>query len=137
MFALIFYAALGILAAWAVALLATDLAVLFLRAIGRLPPAPVYGTPRSSKWPALERHWLSLHPTCAACGGRKQCVPHHLEPFHLEPEKELDPENLITLCNHRGCHLLIGHAGDWHAYNPHAQDDAALILTRVRNRSYE
>ena len=133
----VFILALALVAVYVACVLAKDLAVLFLRAIGHLPQAAVYGTPRSGKWQTFERKWLDLHPSCAACGGKEDCHGHHKRPFHLEPEKELDPDNIITLCNHRCCHLLIGHGGDWHAYNPHVEPDAALILKRVQNRRYE
>jgi hypothetical protein len=47
---------------------------------------------------------------------------HHIEPFHVAPDKELDPANLLTLCDYPGasCHLLLGHFGNWTMWNPHA-----------------
>jgi 5-methylcytosine-specific restriction endonuclease McrA len=44
---------------------------------------------------------------------------HHKKPFHLHPELELDPANLVTLCmtSSNECHLRIGHSGDFKAYN--------------------
>ena len=134
--ALIFAAFLCIVAMY-VAALAKDLAVLFLRAIGFLPVAPVYGTARSGKWPALERAWLKVHPTCAACGTGDQVSVHHKRPFHLHPELELDTGNLISLCEKHNCHLMVGHSGDWHAYNPHVADDARVLAKRVEQRKYE
>jgi hypothetical protein len=48
---------------------------------------------------------------------------HHVRPFHLRPELELDPDNLISLCMAEGrhCHLAVGHGGDFKAYNLHVR----------------
>jgi hypothetical protein len=135
--ALIFYAALAIVGIYAACALAKDVAVLFLRAIGHLPMAAVYGTPRSGKWPTLEKNWLKVHPDCAACGTDEQVSVHHKRPFHLHPDLELDPANLITLCEKHCCHLMVGHGGDWHAYNPHVEEDAKVLNKRVQGRRYE
>ena len=32
---------------------------------------------------------------------------------------------------------MIGHSGDWHAYNPHVAEDARTVLKRVEQRKYE
>ena len=135
--AFLFAACLGLLAVYAVCMVAKDLAVLFLRAVGHLPALPVYGAARSGRWPALERKWLGLHPTCAACGNSEQCSVHHKRPFHLHPDLELDPANLITLCERHCCHLMVGHCGDWHAYNPHVEEDSKVLRRRVEQRRYE
>src|SRR4051812_21566466 len=81
---------------------------------------------RSPRWPAVERAHVRQHPACAACGGTDHLQVHHVEPFHVCPEKELDPANLITLCMAPGerCHYLIGHLGtSWHAWNVHVRRD--------------
>ena len=135
--ALIFVVFLAIVAVYVLAALAKDLAVLFLRTVGHLPMGPVYGAARSGKWPALERKWISLHGTCAACGSTEQLAAHHKHPFHICPELELDPRNLITLCGKHCCHLMVGHSGDWHAFNPHVESDAAFLLKRIEKREYE
>jgi len=54
-------------------------------------------------------------------------------PFHIEPERELDPANLMTLC--QDCHLYIGHLKDWTRHNPHARVDAALMFSRFSDKS--
>lgn len=86
--------------------------------------------PRSPKWRAVRRRWLKDHPTCAACGRRLFRQVHHKVPVHIDPSRELDPTNLITLCeipkvNH---HLNVGHLGDWTRYNSNVVADAAAIL---------
>lgn len=93
---------------------------------------------RSSKWAALRVSWLAEHPFCAACAGKSNLDVHHIRPVHYYPELELDANNLLTLCSHpsRNCHLLVGHSGDWSAYNPNVIEDAALMLLRRQNRLY-
>jgi hypothetical protein len=50
-------------------------------------------------------------------------------PFHLDPQLELDQTNLITLCmGTKECHLVIGHGGDFHHYNPNVLGDAQTVL---------
>lgn len=84
---------------------------------------------RSDKWPTVEKHFREAHPTCAACGGKTRLNVHHCMPFHLDPAKELDPTNLITLCmSRKECHLHIGHGGSFRQYNPNVREDATKAL---------
>jgi 5-methylcytosine-specific restriction endonuclease McrA len=86
---------------------------------------------RSNKWPTLEKHFKEAHPTCAACGGTKNLNIHHCLPFHVYPEKELDPNNLITLCiGPKECHLRIGHGGSFKQYVPEVKKYAAAVLAQ-------
>lgn len=65
-------------------------------------------------------------PACMACGHRGRGLQvHHIKPFHLHPNLELDPNNLITLCEIKGRehHLLLGHLDDWESYNPNVRAD--------------
>jgi hypothetical protein len=54
---------------------------------------------------------------------------HHVLPFHLKPELELDPSNLITLCSSldKNCHLDIGHGDNFRAYNASVREYALRI----------
>ena len=90
---------------------------------------------RSSLWPSVERSHLALNPGCAVCGATESVVVHHILPVPYclavgRPELELDPRNLITLCQSRTgilCddhHLYIGHLGDYHAFNLDVREDA-------------
>jgi 5-methylcytosine-specific restriction enzyme A len=90
-------------------------------------------TKRSSKWPALEKKFLNEHPTCAACGSSKSLNVHHMKPFHLHPELELEPTNLITLCMDKTteCHIKLGHGGDFKAYNPNVEKDVAEVKSNI------
>jgi hypothetical protein len=86
-----------------------------------------HGQERSPEWDEVARAHRKREPACVVCGyrGRKIQV-HHIKPFHLHPHLELDPDNLITLCEARGKHhhLLLGHLSSWHSYNEHVRVDA-------------
>lgn len=87
---------------------------------------------RSPYWPALERWHLNQEPSCQACGSLVRLQVHHILPIHLFPAQELDPSNLITLCESaQRCHLMIGHNGCWHRYNEHVRSDAARRLAKM------
>jgi 5-methylcytosine-specific restriction protein A len=91
------------------------------------PPQPDLGK-RSPHWEAVRAAFLA-GKTCAACGRSDQLQAHHKKPFHLHPELELDPGNLIPLCEGtRNCHYVCGHAYHWHGYNPAVDVDADVFL---------
>lgn len=92
------------------------------------------GGKRSPHWPAVEKEHLAKFPTCAACGSNKKLNVHHKKPFHLHPDLELDPNNLITLCMENDCHIYIGHGDDFKAYNPNVVDDAATVYANKDKR---
>lgn len=76
---------------------------------------------RSPKWPAARKKFLKTNKDCAACGSTVGLQVHHVAPYHLHPERELDPTNLVALCMSVGgleCHSKIGHGGHFQAYNP-------------------
>lgn len=91
---------------------------------------------RSPEWITTRKKHLESHPSCAACGKTKMIglQVHHKKPFHLHPELELEPSNLMTLCDDPQCHLLIGHLDNFKSYNPNAEDDAAIWLEKRRTR---
>jgi hypothetical protein len=96
---------------------------------------------RSPRWHIIRRRWLILHPLCAACGQGDHLEVHHVQPFYLFPELELDEGNLLTLCSKgpggMDCHLVIGHSGDWKAYNKDSVADASRFLEMLTKRIYE
>ena len=102
--------------------------------------APEYGplplVARSPKWPALRDAHLRRFPACAVCGSRVSVVPHHIIPVHLDSSQELDPENLLSLCEGAtvNCHLLFGHCRSWSSYNPNVVFDAATWREKIRGR---
>ncbi len=91
------------------------------------------GRARSPQWRAVRAAWLRGHPSCAACGTTEDLEAHHVRPFHLFPELELEGSNLMTLCEKPAhcCHFRIGHGFDWSRVNPHAREDAAAALARL------
>jgi len=91
---------------------------------------------RSPEWRRVRKEHLDANPECAACGQQKRLQVHHMEPYHLEPARELDPSNLVTLCmGALECHIRIGHGDDFKAYNPlvlrHAKNAQAFPKHRV------
>lgn len=91
---------------------------------------------RSPHWSALRDQHLKEHGECAACGSKNHLQVHHIKPFHLQPELELDPDNLVTLCmDEWDCHLAIGHGGSFHTYNPHVMEDAYRFHHASGNRT--
>ncbi len=90
---------------------------------------------RSPRWDDVRDDHVAKHPTCAACGSTTHLQVHHIKPFHLFRELELDPANLLTLCEQGDtkCHFRIGHNGNWKKYNENVVQDAAeAFAARVR-----
>jgi hypothetical protein len=89
----------------------------------------VSSTPRSPQWPAVRRHHLEKHPKCEACGTGEHIEVHHVIPFHIDQSKELDPDNLITLC--RKHHGQYGHPGGWSRSNPNVREDVQRLHRNI------
>jgi len=90
---------------------------------------------RSAHWPKTRAEHLAKNPTCAACGTDQKLTVHHIKPFHINPELELDPNNLITLCEGvMNCHLRMGHLGNFRSYCVSIAEDAAIFLAKVQSR---
>lgn len=81
----------------------------------RVPSVFTYEGSRSGAWARIRNQHVEAHPRCEACGSKVELNVHHLQPFHVHPELELDPDNLITLC--RKHHFWLGHHGDWSEVN--------------------
>ena len=88
---------------------------------------------RSGAWGRVRREHLEKEPACIACGRRRDLEVHHVEPYHEKPERELDPENLCTLCA-EPCHFVFGHLLNWKRSNPHVRPDAAAYLQRMKGK---
>lgn len=90
---------------------------------------------RSPEWPKVRKAHLETHPACTACGKTKRVQVHHVDPYHLNPAKELDPTNLLSLCmGVKECHLRIGHGDDFKAYNPMVLRHAKTALEKPEHR---
>lgn len=102
------------------------------------PQVKPHDDKRSSKWPTVRKHYLENNPACAVCGGCIKLEVHHVRPFHLHPGLELDPLNLITLCESGrhgiNCHLFIGHLGSYKSYNVSVKQDAYKWHDRMKSR---
>lgn len=96
------------------------------------------GARRSKDWPAIRRQHLAEHPACAVCESTRKVEVHHLVPFHLAPDLELEPTNLLTLCENKrygiNCHLLIGHVGNYRRVNVVAELDAIVWNSKIKGR---
>jgi len=99
--------------------------------------APAKNT-RSSKWPTVRKHHLQKNPTCAVCGDTNKLEVHHIKPYHEYPELELEPSNLITMCESKSygiiCHLLIGHWGSYKLINPNVVEEAAMWRAKLAEK---
>jgi 5-methylcytosine-specific restriction enzyme A len=81
---------------------------------------------RSPEWRRVEKQHLAKEPECQWCGAKVKVQVHHIAPFHLAPGLELEPRNLITLCEEGGdlnCHFIHGHNKDWHSFNDRIRED--------------
>lgn len=93
-----------------------------------------FGAVRSPQWAGVRDAHLKDNPTCIVCGGIAGLQVHHVRPFHIHPELELDLTNLVTLCTKNGtlnCHVRFGHLDNFRLkWNPNIREDAALWLAR-------
>lgn len=96
------------------------------------PGRSVASKGRSGKWPRVRRGHLARQPGCAVCESTEDCDAHHVYPYHVFPDMELDPQNLITLC--RAHHLFFGHLGEWAAFNPLVREHAGIARFCLRAR---
>jgi len=96
------------------------------------------GQTRSSQWTAVRKKFLEKNNKCAVCGGVKKLEVHHKKPFHEHPDLELNPDNLITLCeakkNGVTCHLLFGHLGNYKSINVNVNNDVKDWSKKIKNR---
>ena len=84
---------------------------------------------RSSQWPAIRKEHLKKEPCCRACGSCTKPEVHHIVPVHLDPTKELDPDNLITLCD-KYCHFVFGHLMDYKSWNVNVKKDSDIYYMK-------
>lgn len=93
------------------------------------------GAARSPGWRGVRAEHLRKNPTCALCGGTETIEVHHIKPFHLKPKLELDPNNLITLCesgrNGIVCHRGFGHLGSYQSFNENIREDVKVWYNKI------
>lgn len=90
---------------------------------------------RSWKWKEIRKKHLIEQPFCQACGRKEDLEVHHIEPVYLNPDKELDPANLITLCD-KYCHFIFGHLMDYKSWNTNVVKDCESYLQKIQSRPY-
>lgn len=94
------------------------------------------GSKRSSKWRDVRAAHLIVNPACELCGSKDKLEVHHIVPFHVDPTKELDPTNLITLCESKKggvtCHLFFGHLGSYKNFNAQVKADVLEWRSKLK-----
>lgn len=90
---------------------------------------------RSWKWREIRANHLKKQPSCQACGRKDKLEVHHIIPYSISPEKELDENNLITLCS-QNCHFTFGHLMDYKSWNKDVISDCANYLLKIKTRPY-
>lgn len=88
---------------------------------------------RSKLWPAKRKEHLDKYPCCAVCGSYIRPEVHHIIPFHVDPSKELEDTNLITLCG-KYCHFVFGHLMNWSSWNTDILSDSQIFNKKINNR---
>jgi 5-methylcytosine-specific restriction protein A len=88
---------------------------------------------RSPKWSSVRKQHLKDNPCCAACGRCDKLEVHHIEPVHVNPNRELDPSNLITLCD-SPCHMVFGHLMNYKSWNSNVASDCQEYLLKIKDR---
>jgi hypothetical protein len=87
---------------------------------------------RLSSWSKIRKKHIDNQSICQACGKNKKLEVHHIVPVNIDPNKELDPKNLITLC--RTCHFVFGHLMDWNSWNKDVTEDARVYYNKIINK---
>ena len=97
-----------------------------------------FGAVRDRRWRGVRTKHLERNPLCALCGSDETLEVHHINPFHSHPELELDPNNLITLCesgkNGIVCHRAFGHLGNYQSVNKNVIQDVLIWKLKIQNR---
>jgi len=91
---------------------------------------------RSGHWSTVRKHHLKKNAECVVCGDKSKLEVHHIKPFHTHPELELEPSNLLTMCESKSygiiCHLLIGHNGSYKNINPNVVEDSSSWREKLK-----
>lgn len=76
---------------------------------------------RSPEWRKLRNQYIKANPDCELCGKKAEQV-HHQIPVSVDKSKELDWENLMSVCSH--CHFYYAHLGSYRSYNIIVKNDS-------------
>lgn len=88
---------------------------------------------RSPLWNKTRKKHLKENPNCCACETIYNLEVHHIKPFEFYPDLELEPTNLITLCEY--CHLVLGHFKNFRTYNPYVVVDSLFYRSNKKNNA--
>lgn len=88
---------------------------------------------RSYKWSAVRKEHLKKQPCCQCCGSCDKPEVHHIIPVHIDASKELDPDNLITLCD-KYCHFVFGHFMHWKSWNVNILQHSKQYINYIKTR---
>jgi 5-methylcytosine-specific restriction protein A len=94
-----------------------------------------HGEKRSKEWPRVRKQHLNDYPKCEVCGGTKKVEVHHIKPFHIYQTLELDPKNLMSLCEGNKvikCHICVGHTGNYRQSNTNVERDAQYVKAMLQ-----
>lgn len=91
---------------------------------------------RDYRWGKVRKEHLMKYNECFICRKRSDLEVHHIVPVHVDPDRELDPNNLITLCG-KYCHFIFGHLMDWKSWNPDIRTDALMFRDRMQKKPYK
>ena len=92
----------------------------------------LWSSPRSGRWRALRNEMVREHPRCFVCGAPTTVI-HHLRPFGVDHDGELNRMNLIWYCDR--CHLFVGHLCCFRAWNTNCRNDSVEMKWKIVNRS--
>ena len=90
---------------------------------------------RSPEWKTVRKLHLEREGCCQACNKISKLEVHHIIPVHKDRTLELDPSNLITLCDR--CHLVFGHLSDYKSWNIDVVTDCETYLKKTKSRPYK
>lgn len=90
---------------------------------------------RSTEWKEVRKLHLKYQNECQACGKNSSIEVHHIIPVHIDRTLELEPSNLLTLCDR--CHLVFGHLCDYRSWNPKVVEDSKEYMQKIKKRPYK
>jgi 5-methylcytosine-specific restriction enzyme A len=88
---------------------------------------------RSYSWTKIRKEHLRKNNECFVCRRQMDLDVHHIVPVHVDPSRELDPSNLVTLCG-KYCHFIFGHLMDWKSWNENIVKDAIMFREKIQAR---
>ena len=84
----------------------------------------VAGSKRNSGWHKASEAYIREVGQCEFCGAKLgeegvELEVHHVEPFHVRPDLEMEKSNWAVLCRKpHDCHRLVGHFRNFSLWNP-------------------